>query len=109
MEIPPGPLHTRALGGVKRGTDKNVFGPRSSIRLCHPHPYSPTVCQTWYTLTCGGHTTPLIGVDTSMARSTTLKILWIQSTRTSFLVQKPPCTYRTKDFVTGVQKYLPNC
>ena len=87
MEIPPGPLRRRTLGGIERGMDKNVFGPRSSIRLCHPHPYSPTVhCMSdvvrLSTLTRGGHMTSLIGVDTSMARSTTLKISWIQSTRT---------------------------
>ena len=48
MEVPLGPLRGWTLGGIERRMDKNVFGPHSSMRLCHPHPYSPTVCQTWY-------------------------------------------------------------
>ena len=42
MEIPLG----RTLGGIERGTDRNVFGPRSSIRLCHPHVRHGTTIYT---------------------------------------------------------------
>ena len=33
METPPGPLRRWTLGGIKRGTDKNVLGPHSSATL----------------------------------------------------------------------------
>ena len=43
MEIPLG----QTLGGIERGTDRNVFGPRSSIRLCHPHVRCGTTIYTY--------------------------------------------------------------